>query len=225
MKTLHTIENCINMQITILTDNSESWILPYVEDLKTELNDTHIVEHVFKVSDIVGGDIMFMLSCEKILKPEYLKLHKSNVVVHPSKVPLGKGWSPLAWQVLEGSNNIPVSLFEAVEDVDAGDVYIVDYIKLEGHELNDEIKHQQGLITMKMVKKYIDEFESMVGVPQSGNETFYPRRRKTENELDINKTIAQQFNLLRVVDNERYPAHFHMNGKKYILKIYKDDES
>ena len=213
------------MQITILTDNSESWILPYVEDLKTELNDTHIVEHVFKVSDIVGGDIMFMLSCEKILKPEYLKLHKSNVVVHPSKVPLGKGWSPLAWQVLEGSNNIPVSLFEAVEDVDAGDVYIVDYIKLEGHELNDEIKHQQGLITMKMVKKYIDEFESMVGVPQSGNETFYPRRRKTENELDINKTIAQQFNLLRVVDNERYPAHFHMNGKKYILKIYKDDES
>ena len=70
---------------------------------------------------------------------------------------MGKGWSPLAWQILEGSNNIPVSLFEAVEAVDAGDVYIVDYIRLEGHELNNEIKHQQGLITMKMVKKYIDE--------------------------------------------------------------------
>jgi hypothetical protein len=34
----------------------------------------------------------------------------------------------------------------------------------------------QGLLTMKMVKKYIDEFESMVGVPQSGDKTFYPRR-------------------------------------------------
>jgi methionyl-tRNA formyltransferase len=168
---------------------------------------------------------MLVLSCEKILKLEYLKLHKSNVVVHPSKVPLGKGWSPLAWQVLEGCNDIPVSLFEAVEAVDAGDVYIVDYIKLEGHELNDEIKHQQGLLTMKMVKKYIAEFDSMIGIPQSGEETFYPRRRQKENELDINKTIAEQFNLLRVVDNERYPAHFHINGKKYILKIYKDDES
>ena len=212
------------MKITILTDNPNSWILPYVDDLKKDLN-RHDVTHVYKTSDIVGGDIMLVLSCEKILKGEYLKLHKSNVVVHPSKVPLGKGWSPLAWQVLEGSNNIPVSLFEAVEAVDAGDVYIVDYIKLEGHELNEEIKHKQGLLNMKMVKKYIDEFESMVATPQSGEETFYPRRRQKENELDINKTIVEQFNLFRVVDNERYPAHFHLNGTKYILKIYKDDKS
>jgi methionyl-tRNA formyltransferase len=213
------------MKITILTDNPNSWILPYVEELKKQLSEIHTIHHVYKTSDIIGGDIMLVLSCEKILKLEYLKLHKSNVVVHPSKVPLGKGWSPLAWQVLEGSNNIPVSLFEAVEAVDAGDVYIVDYIKLEGHELNEEIKHQQGLITMKMVKQYIDEFDSIIGISQSGEETFYPRRKQKENELDINKTIAEQFNLFRVVDNERYPAHFHLNGKKYILKIYKDDES
>ena len=213
------------MKITILTDNPNSWILPYVEDLKKELSQLHDIEHVFKTSDIIGGDIMLVLSCEKLLKIEYLKLHKSNVVVHPSKVPLGKGWSPLAWQVLEGLDNIPVSLFEAVEAVDAGDVYIVDYINLDGHELNDEIKHQQGLLTMKMVKKYIDEFESMVGVPQSGEETFYPRRRQKENEMDVNKTIAEQFNLLRVVDNERYPAHFYLKGEKYILKIIKDNQS
>ena len=111
------------MKITILTDNPNSWILPYVEELKSELSE-HELTHIFSPSNIVGGDIMLVLSCEKILKEEYLKLHKSNVVVHPSKVPLGKGWSPLAWQVLEGSNNIPVSLFEAVEAVDAGDVYI-----------------------------------------------------------------------------------------------------
>ena len=88
------------MKITILTDNPNSWILPYIEDLKKELSQTHEVMHVFKTSDIIGGDIMLILSCEKILKVEHLKLHKSNVVVHPSKVPLGKGWSPLAWQVL-----------------------------------------------------------------------------------------------------------------------------
>lgn len=213
------------MKITILTDNPNGWILPYVEKLKKELSQLHEVQHVFKASEIIGGDIMFVLSCEKILKAEYLKLHKSNVVVHPSKVPLGKGWSPLAWQVLEGLNKIPVSLFEAVEAVDAGDIYIVDDINLEGHELNNEIKHHQGLLTMKMVKRYIYEFESMVGVPQSGEETFYSRRGEKENELDVNKTIAEQFNLLRIVDNERYPAHFYLNGKKYILKIFKDDKS
>lgn len=213
------------MKITILTDNPNSWIIPYVEDLKKDLIKDHEIHHVYATSDIVGGDVMLILSCEKILKPQYLKLHKSNVVVHPSKVPLGKGWSPLAWQIIEGSNNIPISLFEAVEAVDAGDVYIVDSIDLEGHELNDEIKHKQGLVTIRMIKKYLNQFDSILGIPQSGPESFYPRRRQKENELDVNKSIEEQFNLLRVVDNERYPAHFYLRGVKYIVKIYKDDKS
>lgn len=213
------------MKITILTDNPNSWIIPYVEDLKKDLIKDHEIHHVYATSDIVGGDVMLILSCEKILKPQYLKLHKSNVVVHPSKVPLGKGWSPLAWQIIEGSNNIPISLFEAVEAVDAGDVYIVDSIDLEGHELNDEIKHKQGLVTIRMIKKYLNQFDSILGIPQSGPESFYPRRRQKENELDVNKSIEDQFNLLRVVDNERYPAHFYLRGVKYIVKIYKDDKS
>lgn len=211
------------MKITILTDNPNSWIIPYVNTLREDLSISHDVTHIFNKSEIVGGDIMFILSCENILKPNYLSLHKNNIVIHPSKVPFGKGWSPLSWQVLEGYNTIPVSLFEAVEKVDSSDVYIVDYIKLEGHELNDEIKHKQGLITIKLVKKYIDEYHTIVGIPQSGEETFYPRRKQKENELNINKTISEQFNLFRVVDNERYPAHFYVNGNKYILKIYKDN--
>lgn len=211
------------MKITILTDNPDSWIIPYVEDLKHELSVFHEVHHIFDVSDIVGGDIMLVLSCEKILAKKYLDLHKSNVVVHPSKLPQGKGWSPLAWQILEGKNKIPVSLFEVEENVDAGNIYIVEYIDLEGHELNDEIKSKQGLLTIKMVKRYIDEFNIMVGLPQVGDESFYPRRRQKENELDVNKTIFEQFNLLRIVDNERYPAHFYLGEHKYTLKIYKAD--
>jgi DNA topoisomerase-1 len=34
----------------------------------------------------------------------------------------------------------------------------------------------------------------MIGVPQNGEETFYPRRRQKENELDINKTKRITFN-------------------------------
>ena len=149
----------MELKITILTDNPNSWIIPYVNELKQELPQK--VTHVFSAEDIPEGDIMLILGCEKILKPEFLTRHKSNVVVHPSRLPKGKGFSPLAWQILEKSNNIPVTLFEAVEKVDTGKIYLVDYIKLEGHELNDEIKHKQGLITKKMVKEYISEGASV----------------------------------------------------------------
>ena len=81
-----------------------------------------------------------------------------------------------------------------------------------------------------MAKQYIDNFDNSPGISQNGikrryslKETFYPKRTKKDSELDIKKSIKQQFNKLRVVDNERYPAFFIMNGQKYILKVYKDE--
>ena len=59
---------------------------------------------------------------------------------------------------------------------------------------------------------------------QEGEETFYNRRNSKDAELDINKTIKEQFNLLRISDNERYPAFFKIEGKKYSLKIYKESD-
>ena len=35
----------------------------------------------------------------------------------------------------------------------------------------------------------------------------------------INKTIKEQFNLLRIVNNQEYPAFFEIDGRKYKLTI------
>jgi methionyl-tRNA formyltransferase len=208
------------MKITILTDNPNSWIIPYVDIIKKELSITHYVSHVFSHNDVKEGDILFLLSCEKIIKKEILDLNNNNIVVHPSELPNGRGWSPLAWQILEGKNKIPVSLFEAVEDVDAGPVYILDYIELSGSELNEEIKDSQGKKTTEMVLSYVNNYP-MDPKPQTGTPSFYKKRKEKDNELDIDKSISEQFNLLRIVDNERYPIHFYKDGVKYTLKIYK----
>ena len=37
---------------------------------------------------------------------------------------------------------------------------------------------------------------------QTGEESFYSRRWLSDSRLDVNKTIVEQFNLLRVVDNQ-----------------------
>ena len=59
---------------------------------------------------------------------------------------------------------------------------------------------------------------------QIGEESFFKKRGAEDSELDTEQSIKDQFNLLRVVDNEKYPAFFEHLGKKYILKIYKADE-
>lgn len=208
------------MVIQILVDNRESWFVPYAKELVDYLaKQNHDVYLIHNHEEIKKGDILCLLACEKIFKD--LHLNKHNLVVHESDLPEGKGWSPLTWQILEGKNKIPITLFEASEKVDAGCIYSKEYINLQGHELLDEIKHQQGLKTIKLILDFVKNYPNVKGSPQNGKSTYYSKRTCIDSKLDINKSIKNQFNLMRVCDNERYPAFFEIEGIKYFVKITK----
>ena len=146
-----------------------------------------------------------------------------NIVVHPSDLPKGQGFSPLTWLILEGANDIPITLFEAVENVDAGPFYFKDIMHFEGHELNEELKLRQGEKTIELVLKFVDAYPNIMPQKQEGEATWYRRRTSKDSELDVTKSIGEQFELLRVVDNERYPAFFLYRGHRYVLRIVKSD--
>ena len=71
------------MKITILTDNPKSWIIPYVKNLKEELIQKYEVTHIFSSKDIAPGDVMLILSCEKILKNTHLSFIKVILLFIP----------------------------------------------------------------------------------------------------------------------------------------------
>lgn len=206
--------------IDILIDNPDSWIWAYEKIiLKTLYQYAEQVRIFQDHKKVEKGDILFLLSCDKIAKQDVLALHKNNIVVHASDIPKGKGWSPVSWQVEMGLNKIPITLFEADQSLDSGDYYLKDAIKLTGRELIDEIREKQTYKTISMLKEFLEKYP-MVAIKPQGTETFFEKRIEKNQELDINNSIAAQFNKLRVCDNERYPAHFFINGTKYILKIY-----
>lgn len=208
------------MFVQILVDNPNSWIIPYATDLTNRICELgHTSELTHNPENLSKGDVLCLLSCEKIFKK--LHLNKYNLVVHESDLPKGKGWSPLTWQVLEGKSEIPITLFEATDKVDAGKIYLQEKLILHGHELIDEIRHKQGEITIKLILHFIKNFDTIRGKEQLGKSSYYLKRTIKDCQLDIQQSINDQFNLLRIVDNSRYPAFFIRNGIKYILKIEK----
>lgn len=212
------------MKLTILCDNSSSWIVPYTQELKAVLiKRGHDVAYVGRAEEISQGDCAFFLGCEKMVPKEVLARNTHNIVVHESALPQGRGWSPLTWQILEGRNDIPVTLFEAREPIDSGDIYSEDALHFEGHELVDELRTKQGEATIALILKFVDTYPKAKGRSQEGKETRYEKRTPKDSELDPEKTLAEQFDLLRIVDNERYPAFFTLRGHTYILKISKKD--
>ena len=210
------------MIVQILVDNKNSWIISYAEELVELIQEKGFhCRLVHKHSEVTKGDILCLLSCEKIFRN--LSLNKNNIVVHESDLPRGKGWSPVSWQILEGKNKIPITLFEANEEIDAGHIYAKKHMNLDGSELIEEIRHKQGKTTQSLILEFIDNFPRNEAEEQKGVESFYPRRCPEDSQLDPNKNLKEQFNLLRICDNERYPAFFYVNSKKYVLKIFRDE--
>jgi len=208
------------MKIAILT-SPKQWFVPYAKKLNEKMGDSRLFFDHTQITD--QYDILFILSYHKIIQKKFL-IAKHNVVIHASDLPQGKGWAPMFWQILENNNDIVFSMFEASDSIDNGDVYMKKTLSLTGYELNNELRDKQAKFIIDMCNEFIDNYKRYsIPTAQIGVETFYKKRSAKDSELDINKTINEQFNLLRIVDNDNYPAFFYKDGQKYILKIEKVD--
>lgn len=210
-------------RIAVLT-SKKSWFIRYAKYLINLLKKKGYKAKIFYNHQNISQyyELVFMLSYSNIVSRRYLLRHKHNLVVHASDLPRGKGWAPLFWQILENKNKIPVVLFEAEEKVDSGRIYLKEYIFFEGKELNEEIRKMQAEKTVELCLKFLNNYNNLRPKEQKARSTFYKRRIPEDSELDINKSLKSQFNLLRIVDNERFPAFFKHKGRKYLVKIFHD---
>lgn len=208
-------------RVTVVVDNP-SWILPYAERLVAEFcaSGDHAVL-LQRYLDVPEGAVAFYLGCINIAPPEVVARNKRNLVVHESDLPRGRGFSPLSWQILNGESEIAVCLLEAVAEVDAGPVIYRDRVEFAGHELIDDMRDTIGDITMRLCRRFLAEPTPVAGEAQKGTPTVFARRRPTDSRLDPEKSIVDQFELLRIVDNNKYPAWFDYRGHRYRIRIDK----
>lgn len=208
-------------KIAVLTSKT-SWFWAYSKKLVILLRKRRYKAKIFCRHEDIDEtfEVVFMLSYFKIISEDFLKKHKHNLVVHESQLPAGRGWAPLFWQILERKNSIPIVLLEANKDADDGPIYIKNNIFLSGYELYNEIRRKQAEKTIELCLRFLSEYKRLKPLQQFGKPAFYRRRNPFDSRLDINKSIKDQFNLLRIVDNEEFPAFFKHKGKTYILKIF-----
>ena len=207
--------------VSVVVDNP-SWILPFAKRLVADLNTAGHDAVLFRTyEEIRHGSVTFFLGCVKIAPKEALARSRKNLTVHASDLPKGRGFSPATWLTIEGAADIPVCLIEAVEDVDAGPIVFKEHIHLAGHELLAEIQNKLGHVTASLCDRYMNAQNLPVATAQVGMQSTYRRRGPADSEIDPTLPLADQFDLLRTVDSEKYPAFFRHRGHVYKLKIEK----
>lgn len=186
----------------------------------------HTIELVESSSALSGGDLLFLVSCGELIYASIRSRYQATLVLHASKLPKGRGWSPLIWQILEGNTDITVSLLEAEDIVDTGRIWKEEVLKIADHELINEINNKLFGAELRLMDYAVDNFDSVRPYVQNDEPpTYYRKRTPEDSRLDPNKSIAEQFDLLRVADENRYPAFIDLRGHKYKIVITKIEKS
>mgnify|MGYP003965020061 FL=1 len=214
------------MRITILCSDINHPIIDYLNKW-IELNSLeNEIDLINNKSDLSKGDILFLISCHEIIPKKIRDSYKKTLLIHASDLPKGKGWSPHIYEIIDGANQITLSLLKAENKVDSGEIYKKIYINIEDHELWNEINHKLFEAEISLLDFAVKSFENLKGVKQSKDQdfSFYPRRTPNDSKIDVDLSIRDQFNKIKVLDPVRYPAFFELNGYKYELRINKIDE-
>src|SRR5690349_19810449 len=99
------------MKISVFSNNLDHPIYPTLRKWVKKVSKRHRVQLVSTKNKLVPGDLLFLICCSEIIRMDVRKNYRYTLVVHASDLPMGRGWSPQNWQVVEGKNKIPVSLF------------------------------------------------------------------------------------------------------------------
>lgn len=210
------------MKVSILCSDRGHPIFPQLQKWASRHAGLHEVAVETKSQDLIGGDVLFLVSCHELISPSLRAKYRKTLLLHASDLPQGRGWSPHIWSVLENQSRIVVSLLEADEPVDTGAIWAKVAFELEGHELYDEINAKLFDAELKLLDVAVRDFDRIQPTLQPATGTSYYRRRVPEDsKIDINASIDQQFALLRVCDPARYPAYFEKDGYTYEIILRK----
>tara|TARA_B100000963_G_C22449807_1_gene590547 strand:- start:16 stop:657 length:642 start_codon:yes stop_codon:yes gene_type:complete len=211
----------MKFKVAFLFDKNNDWIFNFYKKYNLYL-DNFLIDYFFDYEEIKDFDIVFILGYTRILPTQFLRRNRLNLVVHESDLPKGKGFSPIQWQLLEGKSEIKITLIEVTSKVDSGDIFLQKKLEFKGTELYDEIREIQAKGTFSIIHEFLEHYPNIKQKKQVGTESFYPRRTKDDGELDISKTIEENFNLMRIGNNKSWPSFFYYKGNKFIINIFKD---
>jgi methionyl-tRNA formyltransferase len=210
------------MKVSVLCSSASHPVYPHLESWVENAVADHDVELVREKAELSGGDVLFLISCHEMISAQDRQRYGASLVIHASDLPEGRGWSPHIWQILEGKNRIVVSLIAAQDRVDSGAIWAQRDLILEGHELSEEINARLFAIELDLMSHALDMVGSVTPAPQDDRPpSFYRRRIPEDSRLDPHRSIAEQFDLLRVADSQRFPAFFDLRGHRYLVRIEK----
>lgn len=118
--------------------------------------------------------------------------------IHFSNLPRWRGAAPVQRAILAGDAETGVSIFQLVEELDAGPVFLCAHTPVNSRETAGELEHRLAhLGTGLLVDLLSGDFAALEVVPQEGTPTYANKLTVEEFQLDWNQSAEQLNRIIR----------------------------
>lgn len=137
--------------------------------------------------------------------PKEIYRNYECVIFHMTDLPFGRGGSPLQNLIARGVYKTKLSAIRAVEEVDAGPVYLKRNLNLKGSAT--QIFRRASMIIFEDMIPYIMK-NKPVPIAQKGKVVRFKRRVPEQSDIANLKDIREIYDYIRMLDGEGYPLAF-----------------
>lgn len=206
---------------TIIIATVKSWNIQNAENFKRKLADKYNI-FIFtnrkelshkKIRKINPKYIFFPHWSWRI--PQNLYKNYNCIIFHMTDLPFGRGGSPLQNLIVRGFKQTKVSAIKAVEELDAGPVYLKRSLSFKG-SAEEIYKRASTIIFEKMIPSIIRNKPEPK--KQEGGVVKFKRRSPQDSNISELRDTKQIYNHIRMLDAEGYPKAF-IKTKNYMVRF------
>lgn len=185
------------------------------EGLIKDISANKYVEAIKKVN----ADFIFVAGWSELLSDDILKSAQKGVIgFHPSKLPMDRGRSVLAWQIAEGYTETALSMFFYNDLPDCGDIIAQERITIDFEDVIQDILNKVDNATYNLMKAYYPLIRcgNIIRKPQRIEDgTFRRLRTNKDSTINWNWNSKDIYNLIRAISKPYPGAIGILNNKIY----------
>ncbi|MFT7005699.1 MAG: methionyl-tRNA formyltransferase [Colwellia sp.] len=208
------------MTNTVQKKNTTNYVVVTIKDWN--INEFDRVMPIFSGNwTLIKNNNQLSLENLRRLKPKYVFFpHWSWIVAedilneftcvcfHMTDVPYGRGGSPLQNLISLGHKETKLTALKMTNQLDAGAIYLKAPLSLQGSA--QEIFERSAQLTFEMIQSIITL--EPIPIEQTGEVTTFFRRRPEQSRVQGNETLAELYDLIRMMDADSYPKAFLHHG-------------
>ena len=152
-----------------------------------------------------SADIGVIVAYGALLDSDMLTLPARGWInLHFSALPEFRGAAPVQRALLAGASTIGTSVFQLVEEMDAGATFDVEQHPVDSHQTSGEVLGTLALSGAQQLVRVLDAIEAggMESTPQEGSPSFAPKLTSHDARLDPRESAIMTFNRFRAVTPE-----------------------